>query len=223
MLQPEVCPTGRASLCADALWMAMQLSWHANTWYSFLSITEWFCFQKGFILLTSVGTASAVRVAIGLTPDWQMWAGRSSLGKDRPSPSVTGTVSLVSAVYLHSYQEYFTSAIHEYSALRKVIIQTNSTAIQGGLCLSQRSAIFDCKKGRKWRKKEALLGSAHHNRGGGQDYLYKTCFSSEQKQNLRTLGMKHWCYCPSRTLSSCQIIFPWSACNGVAGLWAYNP
>lgn len=132
----------------------MQLSWHANTWYPFLSITEWFCFQKGIFILTFVGTASAVRVAIGLTPDWQIWAGRSSLCKDKPNPSVTGTVSLVSALYLHSYQEYFASAIHEYSAFRKVIIQTNSTAIQGRLCLSQRTAIFDYKEGRKGRKKE---------------------------------------------------------------------
>lgn len=89
--QPEVWSTGRSSLCAAALWMVMQLPWYANIWYPFLSIKEWFYFQKGIFILTSLGTASVVTVAIGLTPDWQMWAGRSSLGNDRPNPSVTGT------------------------------------------------------------------------------------------------------------------------------------
>lgn len=89
--QPQVCPTGRSSLCAAALWVVMQSPWHVNVWYPFLSITELFYFQKGIFILTSVGTVSVVRAAIGLTPDWQLWAGRSSLGKDRPNPSVTGT------------------------------------------------------------------------------------------------------------------------------------
>lgn len=50
-------------------------------------------------------------------------------------------------------------------------------------------------------EKEALLGSARHSRVVGQDYLYKTGFSSGQRQKPRTLRIKHWCYCPNRTLS----------------------
>lgn len=55
-------------------------------------------------------------------------------------------------------QEYFASAMHEYSGLREVIIQINSTSTQGSLFMFElRMCCFLVQEGRRTEKRGLIL------------------------------------------------------------------